>query len=671
MELNSTGLSKLDELCVNTIRFLSVDGVQKANSGHPGMPMGMAAPVYSLWMRHMRHNPANPTWAGRDRFVMSGGHGSMLLYSMLYMTGYDMSLDDLKNFRQWQSKTPGHPEYEPNLGIEVTTGPLGQGVANAVGLAIGQKYLAKYFNRDKFELFGSNIYVIAGDGCLQEGVSCEASSLAGHLELDNVIMIYDDNHITIDGSTDLSFSEDVAKRYEAYGWYVQKVTGNGHNIEDLDKAVENAKNEKSRPSIICMQSCIGFGSPNKQNTSSAHGSPLGPDEVAATKENLGWPAKDFYVPDEALKNTRGCTEKGAKLQSEFDELFGQYKKAYPELAAQYEKAQAGDLGIDIDAMMPKFEADSAVATRVASGKFIAAVMPNLPFIIGGSADLTPSNNTWFDEAGNFSKDDRLGRYMRYGVREHAMAAIMNGISITEFLRAYGATFLVFCDYMRPAMRMAALSQYPSIFVLTHDSVGLGEDGPTHQPVEMLPALRVMPGLTVIRPADANETVAAWKFMLQNPDRPFAIMLSRQGLKVLDQNKFAKADNMAKGAYVLNGDVTEPKVLIMASGSEVEIALDAADILATEGVKARVISMPSFELFEEQTAEYKESVMPKAVKARVAIEAAIGQGWDKYTGDNGIFIGLEGYGASAPGKVCFEKFGLTAKAIVKAAKKSIG
>jgi transketolase len=664
------GLSELDELCVQTIRFLSADGVQKANSGHPGMPIAMAPASYVLWTRHLNHNPANPAWLNRDRFVLSAGHGSMLLYSLLYLTGYDMSLDDLKNFRQWQSKTPGHPEYDLDLGIEVTTGPLGQGISNSVGMAIAEKYLANYFNRDDFKIFDHKIYTIAGDGCMQEGISSEASSLAGHLGLDNLVVIYDDNHITIDGNTELSFTEDVAQRYKAYGWNVIEVAGDGNDMKSFEKALEQAKAESSRPTLIKLRTHIAYGCPNKQDTAGAHGAPLGEDEIKALKENFGWdPEKTFHVPEEALAQMRKEVDKGKEAEEAWNKMFADYAKAYPDLAGQFQAAAKGKSTADINSLLPEFEAGQSMATRKASGAVLNALMPKMPFILGGSADLTPSNNTKFTGADDFEKDALNGRYIRYGVREHAMGAIMNGISISGMLRAYAGTFLVFSDYMRPAIRLAALSGYPTIFVFTHDSIGLGEDGPTHQPVEHAAALRAIPGLTVLRPADANETAQAWKFILEHTDGPSTILLTRQGLPVLDQQKYASAKNLSKGAYVL-ADVDSPDVLLIATGSEVSIAIEAAELLKADGTNARVISMPSWELFEKQTEEYKNSVLPTEIKARVAAEAGIEQGWGKYIGDSGEFIGMSTFGASAPGGLCMKNFGLTAEHIVEAAKRSI-
>ena len=710
--VKNPGLSELDERCIETIRFLSMEAVQKANSGHPGMPMGMASAAYVLWTKYMKHNPANPRWHNRDRFVLSAGHGSALLYSMLHLTGYGITLDDLKNFRQWGSKTPGHPEYEPNRGIEVTTGPLGQGISNAVGMAIAQKYLASHFNRDGFPIIDYNIYVIASDGDLQEGVASEAGSLAGHLGLDNLIVVYDDNHISIDGSTDLSFTEDRAKRFEAYGWNVQVVGGDGNDMAAFEKALENAKAEKQRPTIIKFRSHIAFGSPNMQDTAGAHGSPLGDDEIRLIKEKFGWdPEKSFHVPDEVKTHIQKVQVEGKKVQAAWDKLFADYAKKYPDLAAQFEDAVAGRLSVDLDEILPAFEPGSSVATRKASGKVLAELMPKMPLILGGSADLTPSNNTRWPDAKDFQKNARDGRYLRYGIREHGMGAIMNGISVSGLTRAYGGTFLVFSDYMRGAIRVAALSMYPTIFVFTHDSIGIGEDGPTHQPVEHFAALRAIPNLMVFRPADANETAQAWKYALENRDGPVALLLTRQGLPVLDQDKYGSAANVNKGAYVLwhglpalasrqhlsgeavpalrptgilpvernKGKMPSPReqgqdalatVLLLATGSEVSVALCAAEALAKENIAAQVVSMPCWELFEKQSQEYKDSVIPPAVRARIGIEAGVEQGWHKYIGDKGVFIGVSTFGASAPAKVCFEKYGITAENVVKAAKKSM-
>jgi transketolase len=668
--MKNPGLSELDELCIQTIRFLSMEGVQEAKSGHPGMPMGMAPAAYILWTKYMNYNPANPRWHNRDRFVLSAGHGSMLLYSMLHLAGYEISINELKMFRQWASKTPGHPEYEPDLGIEVTTGTLGQGISNAVGMAIAQKYLANYFNRDGFPIIDYKIYVIASDGDLQEGVASEACSLAGHLGLDNLVVVYDDNHISIDGVTELSFTEDRAKRFEAYGWHVQDVPGDGNDMAALEKALINAQNESARPSIIKLRTHIAYGSPNMQDTAKAHGAPLGDEEIRLIKEKFGWdPNKKFYVPAEVTAHFKKVIEKGMETEAIWNKLFDSYANKYPELAEQFKDSAAGKLPVDLDEILPKFKAGESVATRKASGNVLAAVMPNLPMMMGGSADLTPSNNTNWPGAKDFQKDARDGRYLRFGIREHAMGSILNGISVGGMMRAYGGTFLVFSDYMRGAVRVAAISKYPSIFVWTHDSIGVGEDGPTHQPVEHLASLRAIPNLIVFRPADANETAAAWRYILEHRDGPTALLLTRQGLPVLDQEKYGSAKDTSKGAYVLV-KADKPDVLLMASGSEISVALSAAEALAGDGVKVQVVSMPSWELFEKQTQAYKDSVLPPKVKARVAVEAGIELGWHKYIGDNGIFIGMSSFGASAPAKTCFEKFGITADAVVKAAKTSI-
>jgi len=668
VSIENPGLSELDELCIQTIRLLSIEAVEKAKSGHPGMPMGMAPAAYVLWTRHLKHNPANPRWHNRDRFVLSAGHGCVLLYSLLHLTGYNISLDDLKNFRQWGSKTPGHPEYHPDCGVEVTTGPLGQGISNAVGMAIAQKYLANYFNQDGFPIIDYKIYCLASDGDLEEGVASEACSLAGHLGLDNLIVIYDDNRISIDGPTELSFTEDRARRFKAYNWNVKVVEGDGNDMAAFEKALKNAKREKDKPTLIKLRTHIAYGSPNMQDKSESHGAPLGENEIKLIKQKYGWdPAKNFYVPEEVSVYMRKAVEKGARAEKKWNRLFENYAKAYPELAGQFQNAAAGKLPVNLDEILPKFEAGSSIATRVASGKTLDAVMPKLPLVLGGSADLTPSNNTRFAGVKDFQKNARDGRYIRYGVREHAMAAIMNGISVSGLLRAYGATFLVFSDYMRAAIRVAALSRYPTVFVFTHDSIGIGEDGPTHQPVEQLAALRAIPNLLVIRPADANETAQAWKFALQYRDGPVALLFTRQGLPVLDQNRYSSATNLSKGAYVLVG-ADRADVLLLASGSEVSIALQAAEKLAAEGIKAQVVSMPCWELFEKQNKEYRDSVIPPDVKARIGIEAGVEMGWHKWLWEKGVFIGMSTFGASAPAKVCFEKFGITADKVVEAAKK---
>jgi transketolase len=670
VSVKNPGLSDLDKLCVQTIRFLSMEAVQQANSGHPGMPMGMAPAAYVLWTRHMKYNPANPRWHNRDRFVLSAGHGCMLLYSLLHLTGHDMSLDELKNFRQWGSKTPGHPEYDPEIGVEVSTGPLGQGISNAVGMAIAGKFLADYFNREGFPIIDYKIYVIASDGDLQEGVASEACSLAGHLGLDNLIVVYDNNFISIDGKTELSFTEDRAKRFKSYGWNVRVVDGDGNDMTAFEKTVKNARREKQRPTLVKLRTHIAYGSPNMQDTAAAHGAPLGDDEIRLIKEKFGWdPDKKFHVPDEVRAHMGKLIKKGKRAEAKWKKLFANYAQAHPELATQFHNAAEGKLPIELDGVLPKFEAGGSIATRKASGKVLDTLMPKLPLILGGSADLTPSNNTRWSDAKDFQKDARDGRYLRFGIREHAMGAIVNGISVSGLARAYGGTFLTFSDYMRGAIRVAALSRYPSIFVFTHDSIGLGEDGPTHQPVEHIAALRAMPNLLVIRPADANETAAAWKYALEHRDGPVALLLTRQGLPVLDQKKYGSAADLDKGAYVLV-KAEKPDVVLLASGSEVSVALCAAEALANEGITAQVVSMPCWELFEEQDRQYKDSVIPPEVKARVGVEAAVELGWHKYIGDGGVFVGMSSFGASAPAKVCFEKFGITAENVIKAAKKLI-
>ena len=659
-----------DRICIDTLRFLAVDAVQKANSGHPGLPMGMAATVYRLFTKYLKFNPKNPNWVNRDRFVLSAGHGSAMLYSILHLTGYDVSLEDIKSFRQLDSKTPGHPERGHTPGVEATTGPLGQGMANAVGMAIAERYAASYFNRPGFSIIDYNIYVLVGDGCLQEGVAAESCSLAGHLGLDNLIAIYDDNRITIDGGTDLSFTEDVAKRFESYGWFVQEVEGDGNNLEAFDRAMEKAQSERERPSLIKVGSIIGFGSPNRQNTSVAHGAPLGEEEIGLAKRKLGWEfEQSFFIPELAKKVYRRCISKGEKEEADWQDRLGRYRESHNPLFRELDDARNGRLPENWDRSLPQFRAGDRIATRVASGKALQGIMPNLPLTMGGSADLTPSNNTKIPNTTPFQKDTPTGRYLHFGVREHAMGAVLNGIALSGLVRAYGATFLCFSDYMLPAIRVAALSGYGSIFVFTHDSIGLGEDGPTHQPVEQLSYLRAMPGLTLFRPADATETVQVWKYMLENRDRPVAIALTRQGVPVLDRSKYGPADQVAKGGYLLVEEKGADTLLI-ATGSEVELALAAADRLGEEGIGVQVASLPSVELFERQPQAYRNSVIPPHIKARVVIEAGLRSGWDRYLGERGEFVGMDRFGASAPAGRLFEKFGITVEAVVAAAKKSL-
>ena len=663
-------LSELDQQCITTIRCLAIDAIQKAKSGHPGLPMGMAPAAYVLWTEILKYNPRNPKWADRDRFVLSAGHGCMLLYSLLHLTGYDLSLEELKNFRQWGSKTPGHPEYGHTPGVEVTTGPLGQGISNAVGMAIAAKYLASRYNRDDFRLLNYRIYVVAGDGCMMEGVSSEASSLAGHLKLDNLIVVYDDNHISIDGSTSISFTESVAKRYEAYGWFVQTVGGDGNDMNAFRTAIGAARKEKERPSLIQLRTHIGYGSPHKQDTAEAHGQPLGDEEVALTKRRYGWdPEKKFFIPPEVAEYMRGQVGKGEALEKEWNALFEKYASRYPAEAEEFRGASARQLPADWEKIwkesVPTF--DAPMATREAQGKLLDVLMPKMPLVIGGSADLTPSNNTRFKGAVDFTPEHREGRYIRYGVREHAMGAIMNGISVSDMLIPYGGTFFVFSDYMRPAIRLAALSKYHVIFDFTHDSIGLGEDGPTHQAVEHLAALRAMPGLVMLRPSDATETMAAWKFALEHRSGPVALALTRQKLPVIDRTKYTPAHQLSRGGYILAG-APDPSLILIGTGSEVSLALAAYETLSAEGVKARVVSLPSWELFEMQPVSYRESVLPPSVSARVAVEAGVRLGWDRYIGMNGAFVGMSSYGASAPAEAVFKGFGITAEAVVAAARK---
>ncbi len=645
---------------INTLRFLSADAVQQANSGHPGLPMGAAAMAYTIWARHLRHNPRNPKWMGRDRFILSGGHGSMLLYSLLHLTGYDLSLDDIRNFRQWESKTPGHPEYGPTPGVETTTGPLGQGFATGVGMAIAATHLAATFNKPGHELIQSFIYGIVTDGDLMEGVASEAASLAGHLQLGRIIYLYDDNHISIDGSTDIAFTEDRAARFEAYGWHVQKVA-DGNDVDAIDTAIRAAKADP-RPSLIACRTTIGFGSPKKQGTSKAHGEPLGDEELNAAKEHLGWPVEPrFFIPDDVLAFYRKAVDRGREYEYDWKMKFDAYKRLHPALGTDLTRRLSGQLPEDWENALPVFQVDAkGMATRASSGKVLNALAPKLPELIGGSADLTPSNNTLFDQAGDFQKDNPSGRYLRFGVREHGMGAALNGINLFGGLIAYGGTFLIFADYMKPAVRIAAISHIPSIFVFTHDSVGLGEDGPTHQPIEQLASLRATPQLTVIRPADANEVAQGWKVAISNRNRPTALALSRQNLPTLEGTANG---GLEKGAYVLK-DFGTPEIILMASGSEVSLVFEAAQKLADEGHGVRVVSFPSWDLFEAQDEAYRESVLPKNITARLAVEAAATLGWERYAKS---CIGIDHYGASAPAKTIFEKFGFTVENVVAKAK----
>lgn len=655
----------LQNRAINTLRFLSADAVQKANSGHPGLPMGAAAMAYALWTRHLHHNPHNPAWPGRDRFVLSGGHGSMLLYSLLHLTGYDLSLDEIKNFRQWGSKTPGHPEHGLTAGVETTTGPLGQGFATGVGMAIAQAHLSAEFDQ---ELFDHYIYAVVTDGDLMEGVSSEAASLAGHLGLGRLIYLYDDNHISIDGSTDLAFTEDRAARFAAYNWHVQKIE-NGNDVEAIDRAIQTAKAD-SRPSLILCRTHIGFGAPHKQDTAEAHGEPLGDDELNAAKQNLGWPLEPrFLIPGDVLEFFRQAVDDGRKWEEAWNEKLEQYRTGNPEKGAELERRLKGEFPKDWESALPVFPADAkGMATRASSGKVLGALAGKLPELMGGSADLTPSNKTKFDGDIEFQKNTPAGRYFHFGVREHAMGAALNGMALYGGVIPYGGTFLIFSDYMKPAIRIAALAHIPSVFVYTHDSIGLGEDGPTHQPIGQLAALRATPELVVLRPADANEVAYAWKVAVERRHGPTAMALSRQNVPTFDRAITAPASELEKGAYVLAsfGKKT-PDVILMATGSEVGLIYEAGKQLADQGYSVRVVSFPSWELFEEQDDAYRESVLPGKVRARVAVETAASLGWERYVGLDGRIIAIDRFGASAPGKIVMEKYGFTVENVVAQAK----
>ena len=658
----------LDELCINTIRFLSVDAVQQANSGHPGMPMGAAPMAYVLWTKFLRHSPRNPGWLDRDRFVLSAGHGSMLLYSLLHLSGYDLSLDDLKNFRQWGSKTPGHPEYGDTPGVETTTGPLGQGFATGVGMAIAERHLAARFNKSNHDIVDHYTYGIISDGDLMEGISHEAASFAGHLKLGKLIYLYDDNHISIEGKTDIAFTENRLQRFEAYGWHVQQVE-DGNDLQAIEDALTAARNETNRPSLVAVRTSIGFGSPNRQDTAKAHGEPLGDEERRLTKEKLGWPQEPtFYIPEEALSHFRKSVDKGLELEQQWTESFRSYLNEYPDQGSMFEKQIKGELPQDWDKEIPLFPADpKGKATRVISGQVLNAIAKNVPALMGGSADLAPSNKTWIDNEENFQAGSYDQRNIHFGVREFGMTAVLNGMALHGGFIPYGGTFLIFSDYMRPAIRLAALMKQHVIYILTHDSIGLGEDGPTHQPIEHLASLRSMPNVTVLRPADANETAEAWKFAIKSNKGPTVLALTRQSLPTLDRTVFGPAELLHRGAYILKDADGTPDALILASGSEVKLALEAAETLAQDGVAARVVSMPSWELFDDQTQEYKNSVLPENVKARVSIEAGATQGWHKYLGMNGKAIGLDHFGASAPINDLFTNFSITADSVVQAVK----
>jgi len=654
---------------VNTIRTLGIDAIEKANSGHPGIVMGAAPMAYVLWTQHMKHNPANPNWINRDRFVLSAGHGSMLLYGLLHLCGYDVTIDDLKSFRQWGSRTPGHPEFGHTAGVDATTGPLGQGVAMAVGMAMAEAHLGAVYNRDQFPVMDHYTFAICGDGDLMEGVAAEAASMAGHLKLGKLIMLYDSNDISLDGELNMAFSENVAKRFDAYGWQVLRVEGE-NDLEAISRAIDEAKADASRPTLIEVKTTIGFGSPNKAGKGGSvgpHGSPLGKDETKLTKQAYGWPEEpDFYVPDDVRAHYAQVKENGGKANAAWQDMFGAYAKAYPELAKQFETAARGELPAGWDADLPVYSpSDKAIATRAASGNAINALAKHVPNLIGGSADLASSNNTEIKGDKPFLPGNYDGRNLWFGVREFGMAAAMNGMSLHGGVRVYGATFFVFSDYLRAAIRLSALMKQPVIYVLTHDSIGVGEDGPTHEPVEQLPALRVIPGMTVLRPADANETSEAWRYAVGEAQGPVALVLTRQTLPHLEGSAQHAREHFNKGAYVVADAPagTTPDALILATGSEVQHGVAAQKLLAAEGIHVRVVSMPSWELFEKQPKAYKDSVILPSVKKRLAVEMAFPLGWERYTGDEGDILGIATFGASAPGDLVIREYGFTAENVV--------
>ena len=658
---------RLDELCINTIRTLSMDAVQQANSGHPGTPMGAAAMAYTLWTRFLRHNPANPHWPDRDRFVLSPGHASMLLYSLLHLTGYDLPLEELQRFRQWGSRTPGHPEYGHTPGVELTTGPLGAGFAMGVGMAIAERFLSEHFNHPDVAIVDHHVYGIVSDGDLMEGVASEAASLAGTLGLGRLVYLYDDNAITIEGPTDLAFSELVDARFQSYGWQCLHVE-DGNDVEAIAAAIEEARADDRRPSLILVKTTIGFGSPSKAATADVHGAPLGEDEVRATKRALGWPEDaHFLVPDEARAAFRSALDRGAEWEREWRERVELHARAYPDEGRLWRTVSAGELPEGWDAHVPSFDpADGALATRVASGQTLNGLIEGLPLLLGGSADLAPSTNTYLVGYGDLGLDEWNNHNMHFGVREHAMGNIVNGLALHGGVIPYGATFLIFSDYMRPALRLAALQGAPAVFIFTHDSIGLGEDGPTHQPIEQLASLRAIPGLAVYRPADANETAECWRIAIERR-APAVLALTRQGLPILEPGA-ALRQGVRRGGYVLReAEGGPPELVLIATGSEVSIALGAADLLAAEGVRARVVSMPCTELFDEQDAAYRDAVLPPELRARVSIEAASSFGWQRYVGDAGEIVAIDHFGASAPASRLFEEFGFTAEAVAERAR----
>ena len=660
----------LDQLCINTVRFLSVDAVQKAESGHPGMPLGAAPMAYTLWTRFLKHNPRNPAWFDRDRFVLSAGHGSMLLYSLLHLTGYDLSLDDIKQFRQWGSKTPGHPERGHTPGVEITTGPLGQGFSNAVGMAVAEAQLAARYNRPGHDIIDHTTYVIASDGDLMEGVASEAASLAGHLHLRKLICLYDDNGVTLAGNADVTFTEVRLRRFDAYGWKTLTVT-DGNDIASIDAALQAARAETSRPTLIAVRTHIGYGSPHKQDSFEAHGSPLGVEEVRLTKERLGWPLEPaFLIPEQALSHFRDAIARGARAEAEWNGRMVSYARAFPVLAQELERRIHGDLPPGWDANIPNFPADAkGMATRAASGRVMNAIAPLLPALTGGSADLDPSTNTALKDLGDFGlpPGDNAGRNIHFGVREHAMGAITNGLAAHGGTLPFGATFLIFSDYMRPPIRLAALMKLHVIHVFTHDSIALGEDGPTHQPVEQLASLRAIPNVMVIRPADANETAVAWRVACEARDRPVLLVLTRQAVPTLDRGRFAPPDGLRRGAYILiDAPSAKPELILIASGSEVGLMVAAADRLQSQGVAVRCVSMPSWQLFNALPRAEQDVVLPPSVTARLAIEMGASQGWRQYVGDAGDVLSVERFGASAPGDVLQREYGFTVDEVCRRA-----
>lgn len=661
----------IDQIAINTLRFLAVDMVEKAASGHPGAPMGQAALAYRLWSRYLRFNPEDPRWPNRDRFVLSCGHASALLYALLHLSGHDLPLAELQAFRQLGSKTPGHPEHGLTPGVETTTGPLGQGLANAVGMAIAERHLGAFFNREGFPLIDHRVWVLASDGDLMEGITAEASSLAGHLRLGKLNVIYDANRITIDGSTDLTFSEDVVQRYAAYGWHTLTVD-DGNDLPALDRAFAAAITEESRPTLIQIRTHIGFGSPNKQDSAASHGAPLGAEEVLATKRRLGWPAEPtFHVPSQARQAFATARQRGEDLLDAWHALLARYGEEHPELAADFHRRQRGELPMDWQNSLPVFSPESgALATRQASGKVLNAIAGRLPQVLGGSADLAGSNNTTIDGEDVFSAEQPSGRNFHFGIREHAMGSVMNGMALSGMLRPYGGTFLIFSDYMRPAIRLAALMELPTIYVLTHDSIFLGEDGPTHQPVSQLLSMRAIPGLTVLRPADANETAQAWRLALENRQGPTALVLTRQKLPILAETATRAAPGVERGAYVLVDAEGQPDILLLASGSEISLALEAARRLSARGIAVSVVSMPCWSLFDAQDETYRQAVLPPTVKRRLAIEAGVSVGWHKYVGSQGDVLSQDGFGASAPYKDLAKAFGFTAEAVIQRVEKML-